>query len=214
MEFLSISQLQDLVNRNPECYVDEDEEDKEYKEEKEDEEMPPLLEEITTKDPMEYIDHMFMVCGFMKLFEKDTITKNNVSRLYCSPSGLCVSLKCGLSYKCSFLYDNKISYIYPATMELLDYVSQDDDGIGFNDSYKLVDTEKILPETFEIIVFKQNSIPLHEHTVELFKETFLSCTNTSVSPSCSTIMMTYAPVCSTPNKISVESFIKFLSPSW
>lgn len=224
MEFLSISQVQDLINDKPECFVEEVEseaeatetEEGEAMEAEEEEEMPSLIgqEVQTTADPMTYIDHMFMVCGFLRLVEKSTITQNNISRLYCSPSGLCVSLKCGMSYKCSFLYDNKINYIYPATIELLDYVSQDDDDIGFNESYKLINPQKILPETFEIIVFKENSKPLHEHTVKMFEEKFLNCTNSSVSASKSTIIMTYVPVCSTPRKIAVEDFIKFLTPSW
>ena len=117
MEFLSISQVQALG-----CYIEEDQEDQEQLPELP--ELPELIEEQeeqeepnegsgeeVTKDPMEYIDHMFMVSGFVRLSEKESITKNAISRMYSSRTGLCVSLKCGIAYKCCFLYDNKINYI-------------------------------------------------------------------------------------------------------
>lgn len=212
MEFLSISKVQCMIHDNASCYVEEEEEK---------EDMPTLEQEQevekVTRDPMEYIDHMFMVCGFVRLFEEDNYTKNNVSRMYSSPTGLCVSIKCGLSYKCSFLYDDKINYIYPAANDLLDYVSQGHDIIGLNESYKLIEKSKMLPETFEIIVFKKDTKPLSEHTIQSFEETFLNHNNISVSASGCTIIITYAPVCADENdkrKVSVEDFIKFLSPSW
>ena len=221
MEFLSISEVQALG-----CYI-----------EQEQEEIPDLIagaeagaeaeagagaaagagteaEEQLTKDPMEYIDHMFMVSGFVRLSEQESITKNAVSRMYSSRTGLCVSLKCGIAYKSCFLYDDKINYIYPATRDLLDYVSNGDEHIGFAETYKLIETSKIFPESFEIVVFKQDSKPLSEHTLNVFETTFLNCKNTSVSASGSTIIITYAPVCSDENVVSVESFVKFLSPSW
>ena len=212
MEFLSISQVQALG-----CYIEEQEQ----------QEIPDLIdeagagaetgageEEKVTKDPMEYIDHMFMVSGFVRLSEQESITKNAVSRLYSSRTGLCVSLKCGIAYKCCFLYDNKINYIYPATNELLDYVSMGDEDIGFADTYKLIESSKIFPESFEIVVFKQDTKPLSEHTLNVFETTFLNCKNISVSASGSTIIITYSPVCSGENVVSVESFVKFLNPSY
>ena len=213
MEFLSISKVQCMIHDNASCYVEEEEEeDMPTLEQKEEEDV-----EQVTRDPMEYIDHMFMVCGFVRLFEEDNYTKHNVSRMYSSPTGLCVSIKCGLSYKCSFLYDDKITYIYPATNELLDYVSQGEDIIGLNESYKLIEKSKILPETFEIIVFKKDTKPLSEHTIKAFEDTFLNHKNISVSASGCTIIITYAPVCADENdkrKVSVEDFIKLLSHSW
>src|SRR5210317_314616 len=137
MEFLSISQVQTLG-----CYVEEQEEMQELIEEAEAEAEAEANEQLT-KDPMEYIDHMFMVSGFVRLSEKESITKNAVSRMYSSRTGLCVSLKCGIAYKCCFLYDNKINYIYPATNELLDYVSIGDEDVGFADTYKLIEPSKI-----------------------------------------------------------------------
>ena len=216
MEFLSISQVQALG-----CYIEEDQQDQKDQQDQQDQEQLPVLieeqeeeEEQVTKDPMEYIDHMFMVSGFVRLSEKESITKNAISRMYSSRTGLCVSLKCGIAYKCCFLYNNKISYIYPATNELLDYVSMGDEDIGFAESYKLIDPSKIFPESFEIVIFKQDTKPLSEHTINVFETTFLNCKNTSVSASRSTIIITYAPVCSEENVVSVESFVKFLSPSW
>ena len=213
MEFLSISEVQALG-----CYIEQEQE-----QEQEQEEIPDLItgvgaeaeaEEQLTKDPMEYIDHMFMVSGFVRLSEQESITKNAVSRMYSSRTGLCVSLKCGIAYKCCFLYDDKINYIYPATNELLDYVSMGDEDVGFAESYKLIEPSKILPESFEIVVFKQDTKPLSEHTINVFETTFLNCKNTSVSASGSTIIITYAPVCCSENVISIENFIKFLNPSW
>ena len=157
---------------------------------------------------------MFMVSGFVRLSEQESITKNTVSRMYSSRTGLLVSLKCGIAYKCCFLYDNKINYIYPVTNELLDYVSMGDEDIGFSDTYKLIEPSKIFPESFEIVVFKQDTKPLSEHTINVFETTFLNCNNTSVSSSGSTIIITYSPVCSDENVVSVEKFIKFLNPSY
>ena len=216
MEFLSISQVQALG-----CYIEEQEQEQEQ----EQEEIPDLIAEAgaeaeaeageqLTKDPMEYIDHMFMVSGFVRLSEQGSILDNAISRMYSSRTGLCVSLKCGIAYKCCFLYDNKINYIYPATNELLDYVSMGDEDVGFAESYKLIEPSKILPESFEIVVFKQDTKPLSEHTLNVFETTFLNCKNTSVSASGSTIIITYSPICSEENVVSVESFVKFLSPSW
>lgn len=221
MEFLSISQVQALG-----CYTEEQEEMPELIEEAEaedeaeagageaEDEAKAEANEQLTKDPMEYIDHMFMVSGFVRLSEKESITKNAVSRMYSSRTGLCVSLKCGIAYKCCFLYDNKINYIYPATNELLEYVSMSDEDIGFADTYKLIDPSKIFPESFEIVVFKQDTKPLSKHTLNVFETTFLNYKNISVSASGSTIIITYAPVSSEENVISVESFVKFLNPSY
>ena len=218
MEFLSISQVQTLG-----CYVEEQEEMPELIEEAEAEAKAGVGEEAEagaeaneqlTKDPMEYIDHMFMVSGFVRLSEQESITKNAVSRMYSSRTGLCVSLKCGIAYKCCFLYDNKINYIYPATNELLDYVSMGDEDIGFADTYKLIEPSKIFPESFEIVVFKQDTKPLSEHTLNVFETTFLNYKNISVSASGSTIIITYAPVSSEEKVVSVESFVKFLNPSY
>ncbi len=212
MEFLSISQVQTLG-----CYVEEQEEMPELIEEAEagvGEKAGEEANEQLTKDPMEYIDHMFMVSGFVRLSEQESITKNAVSRMYSSRTGLCVSLKCGIAYKCCFLYDNKINYIYPATNELLEYVSMGDEDIGFADTYKLIEPSKIFPESFEIVVFKQDTKPLSKHTLNVFETTFLNYKNISVSASGSTIIITYAPVCSGENIVSVESFVKFLNPSY
>ena len=226
MEFLSISQVQAIVNDSPYCYVEDEEQEQEQKmpglmeegweaeREAEREAGPEQEQEQVTKDPMEYIDHMFMVCGFVRLSEKPSITDNCISRMYSSRTGLCVSLKCGVAYKCSFLYDDKINYIYPATQDLMDYVSRYDDEIGFADTFKLIEPSKIFPETFEIVVFKQDTKPLSEHTIDLFEKKFLNCTNTSVSASGSTIIITYAPICCIDKTVSVESFVKFLNPSY
>ena len=215
MEFLSISQVQTIINEDPSCFVDEEEEKV-----LDDNEMPSLIvqeeekEEVTTTDPLKYIDHMFMVCGFFRMIEKETITKNNVTRMYSSRTGLCVSLKCGIAYKCSFLYDNKIEYIYPSTCELIDYIKHNDN--GNNNYYELISPSKIIPHTFEIIVFKQDYKPLSDFTLNAFKESFLNYTNISVSKSGATIIITYAPVCQNDEKqrLSVETFVKFLSPSY
>lgn len=218
MDFLSISQVQALVNNSPSCYVADEDEDEGGQRQEQEQKMPDLVhtDENVTKDPMEYIDHMFMVSGFVRLSEKSSITNNAISRMYSSRTGLCVSLKCGIAYKCCFLYDDKISYLYPATHDLLDYVSSSDENIGFAETYKLVEPSKIFPESFEIVIFKQDSKPLSEHTLDLFERTFLNCKNTSISASGSTIIITYAPVCCMDDKnvVSVESFIKFLNPSW
>ena len=220
MEFLSISQVQAIVNHSPSCYVEDEivpEVESSTIDETKDQEIPDLVEadEITTtKNPMEYIDHMFMVCGFVRLSENQSITNNSISRMYSSRTGLCVSLKCGIAYKCCFLYDNKVNYTYPATQELLDYVSSFEEDIGFVDTFKLIEPSKIFPESFEIVVFKQDSKPLSEHTLNLFEKKFLNCKNTSVSASGSTIIITYAPVCIEENLVSIESFVKFLNPSW
>lgn len=221
MEFLSISQVQAIVNDSPYCYVEDEEEQKmpglmeaEREEGLETERETEQEQEQVTKDPMEYIDHMFMVCGFVRLSEKSSITDNCISRMYSSRTGLCVSLKCGVAYKCSFLYDDKINYIYPATQDLMDYVSSSEDEIGFADTFKLIEPSKIFPETFEIVVFKQDTKPLSEHTIDLFEKKFLNCTNTSVSASGSTIIITYTPICCSEKTVSVESFVKFLNPSY
>ena len=173
--------------------------------------------EETTKDPMKYIDHMFMVCGFIRVIENEKYTKNNISRMYSTRNGLCVSLKCGIAYKSSFLYENKIEYMYPSASELMEYIKGNDENkIGDTHYYELIDPSKIMPYTFEIIVFKQDHTAMSENTLKAFEETFLNYTNTSVSSSGYSIIITYAPVCQDDKqlRVSVESFIKFLSPSW
>lgn len=230
MEFLSISQVQSMINDDPSCFVEQEEENKmpalsaptrfeeleEEPEEPEEELEEPEEPEETTKDPMKYIDHMFMVCGFVRLVENEKYTKNNISRMYSNSNGLCVSLKCGIAYKSSFLYENKIEYMYPSASELMEYIkSTDENNIGDTHYYELVDPSKIMPYTFEIIIFKQDHKPMSENSLKAFEETFLNCTNTSVSSSGYSIIITYAPVCQDDKlRVSVESFVKFLSPSW
>jgi len=161
------------------------------------------MEILYETNPLKYIDHMFMVSGFKLLPENNDIKENNVTRMYCSSSDLVVSFKCGLSYKCSFLYDDKINYVYPNVQELLDYVTNGED-VGLEKSHKMINSLKIFPETFEILIFKKNF-----DFFILFEKKYKNVHITD-----HLITITYASICKdNSSNISVEELLEIFNPS-
>ena len=198
MEFITIEELQKIMNT-------------------EDEVMPSLTNEsspcendkvLNIKNMMEYIDYIFNISGFMRLNEENELKDNILSRLYTTASGLCVSIKCGLPYKCSFVYDEKVKYVYPNVTEIINYVS---DNTNVVKAYSKVNNEKIIPESFEIIIYRENLNEIGNVFTSMFQEKFEKCKNYSVLSK--TIIITYAPLMEEENVLSVESLVKFFNPS-
>lgn len=194
MEFISIEQVQKIMQN-------------------EDEDMPSLTSEnneksTEIKNMMEYIDYVFNISGFMRLNEENELKNNIISRLYTSASGLCISIKCGLLYKCSFIYDEKIKYVYPNLTEVINYVS--DDG-NIVESYSKVQNTKITPLSFEIIIYRENLNNIGNVFTSMFQEKFEKCKNFSIMEK--TILITYVPLLHENGVLSVESLVKFFNPS-
>ena len=172
-------------------------------------------DEETTQDIMLYIDSLFMHSGFMSMEENIELKENIITRLYASSSGLYISIKCGLPYKCSFVYDKTINYMYPNVMELTEYVS-DHNNLETNllESYKYIEKDKIQPETFEVVIYRERFPNVGNTFLQIFNEKFEKCTNYSVSKNNVAIIITYAPLRKETNRLSIESLIKFFNPSW
>ena len=134
--------------------------------------------EETTQDIMLYIDSLFMHSGFMSMEENIELKENIITRLYASSSGLYISIKCGLPYKSSFVYDKTITYVYPNVMELTDYVS-DHNNLETNllESYKYIEKSKIQPETFEVVIYREKFPDVGNIFLQIFNEKFEKCTH-------------------------------------
>lgn len=174
-----------------------------------------VVEETATQDIMLYIDSLFMHSGFMCMEENIEMKENIITRLYASSSGLYISIKCGMPYKCSFVYDKTINYVYPNVMELSEYVSDHNNlEINLLQSYKLIENSKIQPENFEVVIYREKFPDVGKTFLQLFNEKFEKCTNYSVTKNNIAIVITYAPLRKEPNRLSIESLVKFFNPSW
>jgi hypothetical protein len=194
MEFINIEQAQKIMQN-------------------EDDNMPGLTSEDNEnsnemKNMMEYIDYVFNISGFMRLNEENELKNNIISRLYTSANGLCISIKCGLPYKCSFIYDEKIKYFYPNVTEVINYVSVSGNIV---ESYSKVQNTKITPTSFEIIIYRENLNNIGNVFTSMFQEKFEKCKNFSIMEK--TIIITYAPLLHENSVLSVESLVKFFNPS-
>ena len=168
-----------------------------------------------TTDMMLYIDSLFMCSGFMNMQEDNKMKETTISRLYASNSGLYISIKCGLPYKCSFKYDKTINYVYPNVIEINEYVS-DQNNLETNllQSYKFIEKNKIQPETFEVVIYREKFPDVGKTFLQLFTEKFEKCVNYSVSENNIAIIITFAPLKKENRRLSIESLIKFFNPSW
>jgi hypothetical protein len=168
-----------------------------------------------TEDTMLYIDSLFMCSGFMRMQEDDKMKETIISRLYASNSGLYISIKCGLPYRCTFVYDKTINYVYPNVIEINEYVS-DHNNLETNllQSYKFIEKNKIQPETFEVVIYREKFPDVGKSFLQLFTEKFEKCINYSVTENNIAIIITFAPLKKENTRLSIESLVKFFNPSW
>ena len=212
MNTISIKTLQSLIDNDPEKYKDCVEN-----------EMIPCLEscepcepcEPCTYDMMEYIDSLFLCSGFIKLQEKECITSCNIARLYVNKDGLCVSIKCGIAYKSSFLYDEKVYYMYPNLPEIVEYISKTEDtNVSIINVHKFLNLEKILPETFDIIIYNADSKNLSKKFIDFFKKYFDNSKSVSLIGEDLVICMSYVTLRKEHGICSIERLAKLFSPDW
>ncbi len=112
-----------------------------------------------------YRQSFYVFWFFVNMQEDNNMKETTISRLYASNSGLYISIKCGLPYKCSFNYDKTINYVYPNVIEINEYVS-DQNNLETNllQSYKFIEKSKIQPETFEVVIYREKTTDVGKHS--------------------------------------------------